>query len=145
MPTLLFSGSRWTMSAGIDQAFSHIYTPNIKCHSSWKLCPLTNCTTFILGEFEVFRWNLENAAKVLGDIGGSKGLSGVLTRVWPIVTKSWPRWVIRGCWWCFRGDDRGWSLFDQRQLVWLDHQGHMKTWGVTITIQILLSLSLLPL
>jgi hypothetical protein len=38
-----------------------------------------------LGEFEVFRRNLENAAKVSADIDGSKGvkgfLSGVLTKV----------------------------------------------------------------
>jgi hypothetical protein len=38
-----------------------------------------------LGEFEVFRENLENAAKVPGDIGGQKEprgfLSGVLTKV----------------------------------------------------------------
>jgi hypothetical protein len=33
-----------------------------------------NNTTFVLGEFEVFRENLGNAAKVPGDIGGSKGV-----------------------------------------------------------------------
>jgi hypothetical protein len=46
-----------------------------------KLCPSTNCTTFTLGESDVFRWNLENTTKVLGWLGGSKGLSGSLTRV----------------------------------------------------------------
>jgi hypothetical protein len=49
------------------------------------LCPSTKYTTFALGEFEVFRENLENAAKVLADTGGYKGvkgfLSGVLTKV----------------------------------------------------------------
>jgi hypothetical protein len=35
---------------------------------------MKNYTTFVLGEFEVFRRNLENAVKVLDDIGGSKGV-----------------------------------------------------------------------
>jgi hypothetical protein len=38
-----------------------------------------------LGEFEMFRENLENAAKIPADTGGSEGvtgfLSGVLTKV----------------------------------------------------------------
>jgi hypothetical protein len=38
---------------------------------------MKNHTTFLLGEFEVFRENLENAAKVLDDTGGSKGVQGV--------------------------------------------------------------------
>jgi hypothetical protein len=38
---------------------------------------LTKYTTFVLGEFEVFRENLENAAKVPADTGGSKGVPGV--------------------------------------------------------------------
>jgi hypothetical protein len=37
---------------------------------------MKNYTTFVLGEFEVFRENLENAAKVPADIGGSKGFKG---------------------------------------------------------------------
>jgi hypothetical protein len=49
------------------------------------LCSPTKYTTFVLGEFEVFRENLENAAKVPADTGGSirsQGvLSGVLTKV----------------------------------------------------------------
>jgi hypothetical protein len=49
------------------------------------LCPSPKYTTFVLGEFEVFRRNLENVAKVPVDTGGSKGvkgfLSGVLTKV----------------------------------------------------------------
>jgi hypothetical protein len=38
---------------------------------------MKNYTTFVLGEFEVFRENLENAAKVLADTGGSKGVQGL--------------------------------------------------------------------
>jgi hypothetical protein len=38
---------------------------------------MKNYTTFVLGEFEVVRENLENAAKVLADTGGSKGVQGV--------------------------------------------------------------------
>jgi hypothetical protein len=45
------------------------------------LCPSTKHTTFVLGEFEVFRGNLENAAKVPTDTGGSKGVKGVLSGV----------------------------------------------------------------
>jgi hypothetical protein len=49
------------------------------------VCPSTKYTTFVLGEFEVFRENLENAAKVPADIDGSTRsqgfLSGVLTKV----------------------------------------------------------------
>jgi hypothetical protein len=43
------------------------------------MCPLQNYTTLLLEEFEVLRWNLENAAKVLGKVLGSKGLTSVLT------------------------------------------------------------------
>jgi hypothetical protein len=49
------------------------------------MCPSTKYTTFVLGEFEVFRENLENEAKVPADIGVQKEprgfLSGVLTKV----------------------------------------------------------------
>jgi hypothetical protein len=54
-------------------------------------------TNFVLGEFEVFRENLENATKVLADIDGStrsqRFLSGVLTKV----DYGWPKGVIRDC------------------------------------------------
>jgi hypothetical protein len=40
------------------------------------LCSSTKYTTFALGEFEVFRENLENVAKVPADTGGSKGVEG---------------------------------------------------------------------
>jgi hypothetical protein len=40
------------------------------------LCPSTKYTTFVLGEFEVFRENLENAAKVPADTVGQKGFKG---------------------------------------------------------------------
>jgi hypothetical protein len=49
------------------------------------LCPSRKYTNFVLGELEVFRENLENAAKVPADIDGSTRiqgfLSGVLTKV----------------------------------------------------------------
>jgi hypothetical protein len=49
------------------------------------MCPSTKHTTFVLGEFEVLRENLENAAKVPADMDGStrnqRFLSGVLTEV----------------------------------------------------------------
>jgi hypothetical protein len=38
---------------------------------------MKNFTTFVLGEFEVFRENFENVAKVLADTGRSKGVQGV--------------------------------------------------------------------
>jgi hypothetical protein len=41
------------------------------------LCPSTKYTTFTLGDFEVFRENLENTTKVPADTGGSKGVQGV--------------------------------------------------------------------
>jgi hypothetical protein len=41
------------------------------------LCPSIKYTTFVLGEFGVFRENLENVAKVPADTGGSKGVQGV--------------------------------------------------------------------
>jgi hypothetical protein len=49
------------------------------------MCPSTKYTTFVLGEFEVFRGNLENAVKDPADMDGSTRsqgfLSGVLTKV----------------------------------------------------------------
>jgi hypothetical protein len=49
------------------------------------VCPSIKYTTFVLGEFEVFRENLENATKVPVDIDGSTRsqgfMSGVLTKV----------------------------------------------------------------
>jgi hypothetical protein len=50
-----------------------------------KNVPSTKYTTFVLGEFEVFWENLENAAKVPADMDGStrsqRFMSGVLTKV----------------------------------------------------------------
>jgi hypothetical protein len=49
------------------------------------VCPSTKHTTLVLGEFEVFRENLENAAKIPADMDGSTRsqgfLSGVSTKV----------------------------------------------------------------
>jgi hypothetical protein len=52
--------------------FSPLCTSNLECRPTWKWCASTNCTTFPLGEFEVFRWILENAPKVLDGQGRSK-------------------------------------------------------------------------
>jgi hypothetical protein len=82
---------------------------------------LTNCTTFPLGDFEVFRKNLENAAKVPADMDGSTRSQGFLSRVLTKVDYGWPKGVIRVCWWCFRGDSPGGPTFDQSQPSWLDH------------------------
>jgi hypothetical protein len=46
-----------------------------------KVVSLENCTTFILVEFEVFRRNLENAAKVPEEQGMTRGLTRVLASV----------------------------------------------------------------
>jgi hypothetical protein len=95
MPRLLFSGHRWIVTTNVDQAFSRISTLNLECHSTWNLCPSTKYTTFTFGEFEVFRWNLENAAKVLGDIRGSKGVQGVWLGFWPNLD----HYLTKGCHW----------------------------------------------
>jgi hypothetical protein len=116
-----FSWRWWTVTGGVDHKFSHIYTSNSKCHSTWKLCPSTNCTTFTLEEFEVFRRNMESAAKVLEwtwmSMGLGRGLLG-FDKIWPSFDQ---RFIIRACWLGFRGDGLGWPMFDQSQHVWLDH------------------------
>jgi hypothetical protein len=56
-----------------------------KCHSTRKLCSSKNWTTFILVDFEVFGWNLGNAAKVPEDIHRRQGFSGVWPCLWPRV------------------------------------------------------------
>jgi hypothetical protein len=45
------------------------------------LCPSIKHTTFVLGEFEVFRENLNNAAKVPADMDGSTRSQGFLSEV----------------------------------------------------------------
>jgi hypothetical protein len=133
MPRWQLSGRRWTVTLGVDQAFSRISTPNLKCHSTWKLCSSTKYTTFTLEEFEVFRWNLENVAKVLGDIRGSKGVQRVWLGFWPNLDHSWPRGVISDC----RMFSRWWPRLTA---VWpkstqltgsLELITRPKTWGVT--------------
>jgi hypothetical protein len=95
----------------IDQGFSPFSTSNLKCRSTWKLFPMKSYTTFILGEFEVFRWNLENATKVLEGLWMSKGLTWgfdhSLTKGWPLVCVDLIKMVISDCWLGFRGDDPG--------------------------------------
>jgi hypothetical protein len=65
----------------------------------------------------MFRWNLENAAKVSEDIHRRQGLSGVWPCLWPWVDHkdllTWSRVSIGFVWWGFRGDDPGWPRFDQ--------------------------------
>jgi hypothetical protein len=75
-------------------SFSPFSAQNWKCHPTWKLCPSKNWTTFILVEFEVFRLNLENAAKVAEWQGVTRGLTRVLARVWrSFVHKSVLTWL----------------------------------------------------
>jgi hypothetical protein len=64
-------------------------TQNLKCQYTWKLCPSTRWTTFIKVDFEVFRWILENAAKVPDDIRRRQFLSGVWPCLWPRVDHGW--------------------------------------------------------
>jgi hypothetical protein len=76
--------------------FSPISTQNLKCCQWWKVCPSKRWTTFILADFEVFKWKFENTAKFLGKALGSKGLTRVLTLT---LTKVWPQGcdeLIRG-------------------------------------------------
>jgi hypothetical protein len=61
------------------------------------VCPSTKYTTFVLGEFEVFRRNLENAAKVPADMDGSTRSQGFLSRVLTKVDYGRPKGVIRVC------------------------------------------------
>jgi hypothetical protein len=61
------------------------------------LCPSTKYTTFVLGEFEVFRGNLENAAKVLDDMEGQRVFKGFDQGFDQTLTMSWPRGVVRVC------------------------------------------------
>jgi hypothetical protein len=83
--TLNVAMSRWIGAAGSWSRFSSFFTQNLKCHSTWELCFSTNWTTFILVDFEVFMWNLENVAKVLEDIHWRQGLSRVRLCLWPRV------------------------------------------------------------
>jgi hypothetical protein len=96
-------------------SFSPFSTQNLTCHPKAKLCPSKNWTTYILGDFEVFRWNLENAAKVLEEVQRQRGLTGVLTKSWPQVGVDLIKRVITDCWLGFWGDDPGGPWFDQRQ------------------------------
>jgi hypothetical protein len=74
---------QWTRPADSWPSFPPSSTQNLKCHSTWKLCRSKNWTTFLLREFEVFRWNLENTAKVPEDIQWHQSLSGVWPCLWP--------------------------------------------------------------
>jgi hypothetical protein len=76
---------RWTGADGSWPSFPPFSTQKLKCHSTWKLCPSKNWTTFILVDFEVFRWNLENAATAPEDVQRHQCFSGVWPWFWPRV------------------------------------------------------------
>jgi hypothetical protein len=109
-------------------SFSPFSAQNLKFHLTWKLCSSKNWTTFILVEFEVFRWNLENAAKVPEDIHRRQWLSRVWPCLWPKVDHgcvlTWPRGSIGFVGEVFRGDDPGEPRFDQCRQVWPSWFGH---------------------
>jgi hypothetical protein len=99
----------------------------LKCHSTQKLSPSTSWTTFIKVDFEVFRWNLENAGKVPEGTHQRQVLSGVWPCLWPRLTTGvcWlGQGVNRGCRLGFRGDGPGWPRFDHCRPVWLGWFGH---------------------
>jgi hypothetical protein len=79
----------------------------LKCRQLGKLCPSKGRTTFILADFEVLRWNLENSAKVLRGFKSIRDLTMPLTEFWPQVSVDSVNKVIRGCWIGFRSDDPG--------------------------------------
>jgi hypothetical protein len=101
--TLNVAMSWRTGAAGSWPSFSSISSHNLKCQSTWKLCPSTNWTTFIKVDFEVFRWNLENATKVPEDIHRRQGLSGVWPCLWPRVDHQGVLTWSRGSIWCVGG------------------------------------------
>jgi hypothetical protein len=68
LSTLNATHFQWTGGTVLWAKFSPFSTQNFQCQSTWKLCPSTNWTTLIKVDFQVFRWNLENAAKVPEDI-----------------------------------------------------------------------------
>jgi hypothetical protein len=77
----------------------------------------------MLGEFEVFRWNLQNAAKVL-EVQRHQGFDYAFDQGLTQVRVDLIQLVISDCWIGFRGDDSGWPRFDQSQRVWLGWLGH---------------------
>jgi hypothetical protein len=68
LPILNATHLPWIGDTDLWAGFSCFSTQNLRCQSTWKLCPSTSWTTFLKIDFEVFRWNLENAAKVPKDI-----------------------------------------------------------------------------
>jgi hypothetical protein len=72
-----FLGASEQCRTALTEVF-HLFTLQISNATQHESCvPRQKYTTFVLGEFEVFRENLENAAKVPTDTGGSKGIQGV--------------------------------------------------------------------
>jgi hypothetical protein len=121
--TLNVARSRWIGAASSWPSYAFFSTQNLKCQWTWMLCPSKNWTAFILGDFEVFRWNLENAAKVPEDVQRHQVFSGVWPCLWPRVDHKCVLTSSRGSLGftgeVSRGDDPGWLRFDQCQQVWL--------------------------
>jgi hypothetical protein len=59
--------------------------PKFEMPTYMKVVSLDKRTTFILVDFEVFSWNLENAAKVMEDTHRRQCLSGGWPCLWPRV------------------------------------------------------------
>jgi hypothetical protein len=51
LPILNVSLFSWTVDAVFGTSFSSFSTQNLKCQSTWKLCPSTRWTTFIKVDF----------------------------------------------------------------------------------------------
>jgi hypothetical protein len=90
-----------------------------------KVVSLNKMDNFHKVDFEVFRWNLENAAKVPDDIRWRHCASGVwsclVAKGWLLLCANLVKGFIRVLWRSFRGDDLGWPRFDRclTGLTWL--------------------------
>jgi hypothetical protein len=136
MPSCRFSRRLWIVTRSVDLAFSRISTPNLKCHSTWKLCSSIDYTTIwvnlnCLGEIWITRKKFRVTEK------GQRGFMGFWLGFWPrvsLVDKSLPKCVIKGGWWCFRGHGPCWPSFEQSQPCLTRAfrlKTQKKTWGVT--------------
>jgi hypothetical protein len=97
--------------------FFILFHPKLEMPIYMKVASLDKLENFHIGGFEVFRSNLENAAKVPEDIHRCQGLSGVWPYFWPRVDHkgvlTWSSGSIALCRLGFRGDDPGWPRIDQ--------------------------------
>jgi hypothetical protein len=62
-----FSYTRWP-------SFLAICTQNLQCCQLWKFCPSKRRKTFILADFAVLKWILENEAKVMAGLHDNRGV-----------------------------------------------------------------------